>query len=479
MRTLLQVLSENEQVQVHERTLKILANTGVRVDTAQGRQYLYEAGGQVDVDTNIVRFPPTLVEGALQQTPKDFTLGARRPGWDLPMNAGNCLLLADGEATTVIDRQTGKHRPSTFKDWSEVTRLLDALDEIGIYWAMIERTDREGTLADQVEYWRALFANFSKHVQDASPGVEDSGWLLEVLQVVFGDKETIKERHPFSFLLCPQSPLVIDQHYTEAYLATLGWDIPVAAMPMPLMGGTAPGSLIASIIQANCEVLSMLCLVQAAAPGTPFIYAPATSTMNPRTGMLSSGAIENGLFGAATTEMGRFYSLPVESSGGGTDHYMPGIQNAYERALNAFLPVLTWPDILVGPGLMGGSMILSFEQLLIDVEVFKMSKRAHLGISTGEGKWLDEVVARVGPAGNFLSERSTVAGIRQGEWYMSQLGFHEPIRLREAEKRSSLLDEAKDKVEEILKSHRPIPLDEDVERELDRIQKRAQETVES
>jgi trimethylamine--corrinoid protein Co-methyltransferase len=479
MRTFLQVLSEEERAQVHERTLKIMANTGVRVDTAQGRQFLYDAGAKVDVNTNLVRFPITLVEGALNKAPKDFNLGARRPGWDLPMNAGNCVLLADGEATTVIDRETREHRPSIFKDWLEVTRLIDALDEVGVYWAMVERGDSEGTIADQVNYWRKLFANFSKHIQDGSPGAEYSGWLLEVLQVIFGDKETIKERHPFSFLLCPQSPLVIDQHYTEAYLALLGWGIPVAAMPMPLMGGTAPGSLIASVIQANCEVLAMLCLVQAAAPGTPFIYAPATSSMNPRTGMLSSGAIENGLFGAGTTEMGRFYGLPIESSGGGTDHYMPGIQTAYERALNAMLPVLSWPDILVGPGLMGGSMILSFEQLLIDVEVFKMSKRAHQGISTGEGKWLDDVIARVGPAGNFLSERSTVAGIRQGEWHMSQLGFHEPIRLREADNRSSLLDEAKDKVEEILKSHRPIPLDEDVERELDRIQKRAQELVES
>ena len=479
MKTFLQVLSEDERAQVHERTIKILANTGVRVDTAQGRQFLYEAGAEVDVSTNVCCFPPTLVEGALQKAPKDFSLGARRPGWDLPMNAGDCVLLADGEATSVIDRKTREHRPSTFKDWLEATRLIDALDEVGVYWAMVERGDSEGTIADQVHYWRKLFANFSKHVQDSSPGAEYSGWLLEVLQVIFGDKETIKERHPFSFLLCPQSPLVIDQHYTDAYLALVGWKIPVAVMPMPLMGGTAPGSLIASVIQANCEVLAMLCLVQAAAPGTPFIYAPATSTMNPRTGLLSSGAIENGLFGAATTEMGRYYGLPVESSGGGTDHYMPGIQTAYERALNAMLPVLSWPDILVGPGLLGGSMILSFEQLLIDVEIFKMNKRAHQGIVTGEGKWLDEVIGRVGPAGNFLSERSTVAGIRQGEWHMSQLGFHDPIRVREADKRSLLINEAKEKVERILKSHQPIPLDEDVERELGRIQKRAQEKMES
>jgi trimethylamine:corrinoid methyltransferase-like protein len=34
MRTYLQVLSEDERAQVHERTLSILANTGVRVDTS-------------------------------------------------------------------------------------------------------------------------------------------------------------------------------------------------------------------------------------------------------------------------------------------------------------------------------------------------------------------------------------------------------------------------------------------------------------
>jgi len=34
VRTLLQVLSEDERAQVHERTLRILTKTGMRVDTA-------------------------------------------------------------------------------------------------------------------------------------------------------------------------------------------------------------------------------------------------------------------------------------------------------------------------------------------------------------------------------------------------------------------------------------------------------------
>jgi trimethylamine--corrinoid protein Co-methyltransferase len=473
MRTLLQVLSEDERAQVHERTLNILSRTGVRVDTAHGRQILQDADAEVDENTCIVRFPRTLVEESLRLAPRHFTLGARRPGWDLHMNGGDCTLLIDGEAMFALDRETGERRLATSRDWLEATLLIDALDEVGVYWSMVEASDRGDTLADLVTYWRDLFRNFSKHVQDATSSPEQAPWLLEVLQVVFGDKESIRRQHPLSFLLCPLSPLVIEEPYTDAYLALLGWDIPVAVMPMPLMGATAPGSLISTTVVGNCEVLAMLCLIQAAAPGTPFIYAPVLAVIDPRSGRYSGGAIEGGLLAAAVTEMGRYYGLPVEASGLGTDHHVPGLQPSYERALNGMLPILSWPDILVGPGLLGGSMILSLEQLLIDVEIFKMCKQAHRGIITNEDKWLEDVIDHIGPGGNFLSEYSTVDGIHDGEWYVSKFGLHDTFEAWEAAGRPTLLDEAREQVDQLLATHQPLPLDEDAERELDRIQKRA------
>ncbi len=476
MRTLLQVLSQDERTQVHERTLKVLDKLGVRVDTAWGRRILKDAGAEVDENTNIVRFPRSLVEESLRVAPKEFTLGARRPGWDMPMNAGNCTLLIDGEAMFVLDSEMGERRPGRVQDWLDTTRLIDALDEVGVYWSMVEARDRGDTMADFVGYLRNLFRNFSKHVQDVIVDSEQAPWLLEVLQAVFGDKETIRHQHPLSFLLCPQSPLAIEGPPTDAYLALLGWDIPVAAMPMPLMGATAPGSLISTAVIGNCEVLAMLCLIQGAAPGTPFIYAPALSVINPRSGRYSGGAIEGGLLGGAATEMARYYGLPVEASGIGTDHHVPSIQAGYERALNGLLSTLSWPDILVGPGVMGGSMILSLEQLLIDVEIFRMSKRAHEGIAADEGKWLEDIITSIGPSGNFLSELSTVEGIRGGEWYVSQLGVHDTFEGWEAAGRLTLLEETHEKVKEILATHEPLPLDEDVERELDRIAEKARDS---
>src|SRR5512139_3792711 len=106
------VLSEKERYEIHERTLKVLANTGVRVETARGRSILGDAGAKVDEGTHIVKFPRSLVEEALRLAPKRFTLGGRRPGWHLSMNDGECVLLADGGAFLVLDSETGKRRPA-------------------------------------------------------------------------------------------------------------------------------------------------------------------------------------------------------------------------------------------------------------------------------------------------------------------------------------------------------------------------------
>ena len=472
MRTKLQILSEDERAQIHERTLKVLAETGVRVDTTRGRKILKRTGAEVD-SKNTVRFPRALVEELLRLAPREFTLGSRRPGWELRLGGGGCTLCADGTAPFVLDWESGERRSGTFNDWLTATRLSDALDEIGVYWCMVESSDRDDTIASLIDYWRDTFGNFSKHVQDSISTPEEAPWLLEVLQTVFGDQETIKKHHPFSFLLCPQSPLIIEETHTDAYLALTGWDIPVAVMPMPLMGATAPGSLISTILLGNCEVLATLCLIQAAAPGTPMIYAPALTIMNLHTGQYSAGGIENSLLGAATTEMASYYGLPAEASGFGTEHYVPSSQASFERALNALLPILSWPDILVGPGLLGGSTILSFEQLLFDVEVFRRGNQARRGIVSDRGKWLEDVIEQVKPGGNFLLEPSTVDAIHEGEWYVSQLGNHDSYEAWTAAGRPTLIEEIRAKVEQMIHTHLPLPLGEDVERELNSIKKRA------
>ena len=475
MKASFQVLAAEEKARVHERTLSILADTGVRVDTAQGRGFLKEAGAEVNENSHLVRFPRSLVEESLKLVTKTFSLGARRPGWGLEMNAGECTLVGGGEGIFVADRETGERRRSTYQDWLEATKMTDSLDEFGLYWTMVAPTSEERTLASEVRYWHALFNNFSKHVQDAIFDPASAPWFLDVLQVIFGDKEEIRRQHPVSFLTCPMSPLVIEGPYTDAYLALLGWDIPLGVMPMPILGSTSPGSLISTVTLANCEVMAMLCLSQAAAPGTSFIYAPSFGVMDPRTGGLSERSIVGALMVAAGVEMARYYGLPAIGGAGGSGLHTPSIQAEYERALGSMPGTLAWPDILVGAGLMGGGMTLSLEQLLIDVEIFKTCRRMVQGIAADQDKWLDDVLATVGPGGHFLSQRSTLDGINGGEWHVTDFGWHGSFEAWEKAGKPELLDGLKEQVADILEAHEPLPLGEDVERELERIASKAQE----
>jgi trimethylamine--corrinoid protein Co-methyltransferase len=475
MKTQIEVLSAEERDQLHERSLKLLATSGVRILSERGRQILKNAGAEGDVNSDIVRFPRPLIEESLKLSPRKFKLGGRRPDSRLEMNSGNCSLLADGGAVSVLEWESGELRPGTLNDWLKATHLIDAIDEIGVYWKMVEAGFNGNSLGDFVSYWRKLLNNCSKHIQDSTDSIKKAHLLLEILQICFGNKEMIRQTHPFSYVLCPMSPLVIDDTYTDSYLETIGYDIPVAIMPMPLMGLTGPASLVSSLLTANSETLAMLCLVQAAAPGTPVLYAPIPQTIEPHTWRYTGGAVENSLLGAAAIEMGRHYGLPVEGSTGGTDQYFPGAQASYERAINWTLPSIAWPDILVGPGLLGGSTILCFEQMVMDVEIFRRCSILHEGVSTAGNLWLEESIAETGPGGNFLKHKSTMKAAKDGTWYMSEMGFHDTYEKWIAAGRPDILDIIQGLIQDILKNYQPLPLDAGMDRELERLERNVRE----
>ncbi len=467
----MRVLSDDDRTQVHEQSLAVLAKTGMRIDSERARRILEAAGAQVDEADRRVRFPRALVEAALASAPKQFSLGGRRPGYELPMNVGECTLIPDGESTTFYDPVTGVRRVATREDWAAATKLVDTMDEVGAYWQMVTAGEDARGIGALVGHLVETFRLFSKHVQDAPGTVEEARWLLELLAAIFGGREAVRRDHPYSVLYCPVSPLAMEEEHTDAYLATVGWDIPIAIMPMPMMGSSAPTGLRSTVVVGNAEVLGTVCLVQAAAPGTPVIYAPALAAMEPRSGRWGGGSPEHALLGAATTEMGRFYGLPAIASNGGTDHFVTGAQAAYERTLNMVLPMVSWPDILIGPGSLGGASTLCLEQMVLDVEIYRACRRLRAGIGAGVGE--GDVVAaldEVGPVGDFLSRTATRDAVRGGEFFLPKLGNHGTFDRWEAAGRPDILDEAREKAYAAIAGHQPIPFPDDVAAELARLE---------
>jgi trimethylamine:corrinoid methyltransferase-like protein len=112
---------------------------------------------------------------------------------------------------------------------------------------------------------------------------------------------------------------------------------------------------------------------------------------------------------------------------------------------------------------------------MIDVEVFRRCDRLSDGINTRVEEWLEVELAAVGHGGNFLGRRSTRDALRSGEVYVSDFDARETYETWSASGKPTLVEEVQNLIEDTLASHQTLPLDEDIERELTRIEERARQ----
>ena len=73
----IQTLSLDDLNRIHQATLNILAETGVRFPSQRALDIFAEYGADVDVDRQIVKIQPGILESALDKAPRIITMGSR------------------------------------------------------------------------------------------------------------------------------------------------------------------------------------------------------------------------------------------------------------------------------------------------------------------------------------------------------------------------------------------------------------------
>jgi trimethylamine--corrinoid protein Co-methyltransferase len=113
-------------------------------------------------------------------------------------------------------------------------------------------------------------------------------------------------------------------------------------------------------------------------------------------------------------------------------------------------------------------MTLSFGQMVIDNEIIGMVKRIIRGIGVDRELMGVEVIKKVGIGNNFLTERHTIEHL---EAEQAQATIIDRRRRGAWEQRGSksLIESANERARELLKSHEPKPLPEELIVELKRI----------
>jgi len=476
MRFTAQILSDAEQEKVHEVSLRILNEVGVRYHGQKALPILARHGAKVDWESKIAYIPCELVEQCLSTIPRSFVLGARNPQFDLPLPAEESRYCIDGTATFVSDFQSGERRYGTRKDIEEALRVFQQLDLGVMAWAPTCASDTPAPARALHEFF-SMIRSCSKHGQHELHTTTQVPFLVEGLLAVMGSETAIRERKCYSLIYCPVAPLSHDGEMLDAYLELGQMGLPVMSMPMPICGTTGPASLFGNVCVANAENLSSIVIYQLAHPGRPFIFGSATGIMDFSSGAYLGGVPEMGLMSAALSVMAKYYGLPGGAAGVTADANQPGAEAIVEKIMTTLPPMLLGADIIIGYGEVEGDQLLVLEQLVVDNEIAHLCRRLAQGIDASEGKDLWDDIRQVGPGGHFLRSRNTRQAPRTGEFYISRLiprGAYESWI--EAGK-PTIYARAREKVIEILEAPFIDPLPDDVEGKLEDILRRAEKAL--
>ena len=467
-----QLLSDVEKEQIHRESLRILAEAGVKFYSDKALGLLEANGARVDYDTKIAYIPRELVEHTLETTPKSFELGARNPDHNYPLPSPVSRYALDGTAAFALDFQTGERRYGTAQDNEFALRVFQNMDMGVMAWPAVSAEDKPSQSRPLYE-WFSMFKYSSKHGQHELHNARQAAYLAEGLIAVMGSEDAVRKKHAYSFIYCPVAPLVHDGPMMDGYFELGDLDVPVMLLPMPVTGTTGPASLFSNICLANAEGLSSIVAYQLAHPGRPLIFSSATGSMEMRSGAFLGGTPEMGLMSAAIYEMGRFYDLPASSAGSTADARLPGPDAVLEKLVTSISPVLSGSDILVGFGCIESDQLLVLEQIVVDNEVAHVCERIFQGVDSSPEKVLTDDIIKVGPAGNFLAQRSTRNLARSGETYLSSLLDRHTLDQWLELGKPDMYSNAHQKVEEILSAPLEDPLPEDVFGKLDEILARA------
>ena len=462
----LEILSTIDVKKIHDATLRLIETVGVKFPSRRALETWAQAGAVVDFDSMIVKAKPELIDEALELAPPTYPLAARDPAQDLQLDGNHVYLGTDGCGVEVLDLHDGKRRMSNLQDVRDIACIADATEQIAFHWVPVSAQDKPAPTRGLHEL-KAIWDNSTKHVQTESIyNRGEAEAAIEMATMIAGGRKELRERPLLSLMQCTASPLGHDGGSVDAALVAAEAGIPTGFMTMAACLTTGPATLAGNLAVGNAEVVAGTALLQLAFPGAPVFYAAAQTASDLRTGAYTGGGPEDFLFGGATNALADFYNIPLSMGSFATGAKEPNWQAGLENGLSTMMASASMADMLLGAGFLHGSRIWSFAEMMLDCEIFSIVRRMMQGIVVDDETLALDVIARVGHAGNFLTQAHTRRHMR--DIFVPEFLDRRPYAEWEA-KKDGAADWAVNKARRVLREHQPVALPAGLAGEFDRI----------
>ena len=405
----LTVLSTEQIGEVHDRSLEILAATGVRVDAPAARALLAKAGMPSGSDDR-VRVPPEIVAWALRAAPPAVTVHRRTGETAFTLGRGSEGTRFGIGVTNLYyqDPLTDSAVPFTRAHMAACTRLGDALPAFDCVSTIGVPRDLPPSSAD-------LYATLEMAANTTKPLVllvsEAAAFepALDLLEAVCGKSPGRPYVVPY---FNPISPLVINAATSDKMAASIARGLPIVYSNYGKAAATTPITPAGTLALLNAELLAGLVLAQLMKEGAPVILGSLPAGFDMATAASYYGP-ETMLLNLACAEMMAHYRLPHCGTSGSGAGWGADLLAADLFWMNHLTSCLGAAGLAPFVGGNFDSLAFSPAAAVYADHVIRQARRFAGGFSLDdESLGLDEI-AEAGPGGSFLMAGLTLRHFRE------------------------------------------------------------------
>ncbi len=459
--------SEDSLRMIHESAVHILAKTGIRTDHAEMRWFLAEQGCRIEKDR--VYFPPELVEKTLRDIPPEIDIYGRTVEQHVRLSLEETHGTNTGIFPNIYDFETGELRRSTLEDVRTTTRVLDGLENVHVvYVSLVDATEMEPHMVT-VSDFAAVVANTTKPL--VGPGVTNKAEaeaIVAMARAVRGGSSEQLRQYPLCIpFVCPVSPLYFPKEVVDALIVVAEAGLPLNALPNPVMGLTSPYTIAGTVTLGHAEVLATAILAHTINPGLPILNQNTPSVADMRSLASTTGGPETGLIRQTAMLLSQYLRIPG-CAHGHTSSTANDFQAGEEKALNCLLIASARPALLGGLGALANVTVTSYETILLDNERYGAIFRILRGVQVDGDTLACDVIDDPENARTFLSSDHTLKHLQGDEVWRPRLSQRQGFVNGKPPQETSLR-RARAEAASLIQSHRVVPLDREVQAEIEQI----------
>ena len=410
VRPRLHLLSTDHINAIHSYSIRILAETGLRVESKEALE-IFSRSDAVRIEDHVVFIQKELVDECINLAPSNIEIFDKqgKHAFHLGQKQGHETHFGIGVTNTYFQNiESSDVELFTRKHMQEATSLGDLLDN----YAMVSTP---GVLSDVPVAASDLYASLDMYANTDKPlvllisGEGKINSVLDLLSSLHGDLGT----RPFCIpYVNPITPLVLNKETSDKMIATLGRGLPLMYSNYGMYGGSSPVTEGGTLALLNAELLAGLVFSQLIRAGSQVILGSLPAAFN-MSSMGSSYTPTSYLLNLACAEMMSHYQVPhcgTSGSNNGRGADLPASENLWINHLSSCLGKIGCAPF-VGGNL--ESLAFSPSTVVLSNHIIGEAKKFARGFSLDDESVNLEEIARVGHGGDYFTSEQTLDSLEK------------------------------------------------------------------